>query len=259
MPARSSYAQGTPNWVDLSTTDHEAAKTFYGELFGWTFDDQPIPGSDTVYSMALKGDGVVGAISAQSAETAAQNVPPMWNTYLAVDDVDAALARADAAGGKIAMPAFDVMDAGRMAFVIDPSGAPVALWQAKDHIGATLVNEPGALIWNDLRADDPIVAAAFYVAVFGLTGDAQNWDTTPYISLKVGGEPVAGISERPDGEGPSGWQIYFAVDDTLAVTEKAKALGGTALVEPTDTPIGPMATLADPQGAVFNVISIVPQ
>lgn len=256
MPARSSYAQGTPNWVDLSTTDHEGAKTFYGELFGWTFDDQPIPDSDAVYSMALKGDGVVGAISAQSPETAAQNVPPAWNTYLAVDDVDAALARADAAGGKIVMPAFDVMDAGRMAFVIDPTGAPVALWQAKDHIGATLVNEPGSLIWNDLRADDPIAAAAFYAAVFGLTGDAQNWDTTPYISLKVGDEAVAGISERPDGAGPSGWQIYFAVDDTFAIAEKAKALGGTAIVEPTDTPIGPMATLADPQGAVFNVISI---
>jgi predicted enzyme related to lactoylglutathione lyase len=256
MPLRSSYAQGTPNWIDLQTPDQEAAKAFYGELFGWTFDDQPTPDTDAVYSMALKDDGVVGAISAQSAESIAQNVPPMWNTYIAVDNVDAAMARVDAAGGKVAMPAFDVMAAGRMAFVIDPTGAPVGLWQAKEHIGATLVNEPGSLVWNDLRADDPIVAAAFYAAVFGLTGDSQNWDTTPYISLKVGDETVAGISGRPGGEGPSGWQIYFAVDDTEAVAAKAQALGGTAIVEPTDTPIGPMATLADPQGAVFNVISI---
>ncbi len=167
MPVRSSYVQGTPNWIDLSATDQDAAKDFYGELFGWTFDDQPM--SDGVYSMALKDDGLVGAISVLPPDLAAQHSPAMWNTYLAVDDVDAALARVDAAGGKTVMAAFDVTDAGRMAFIIDPTGAPLALWQAGNHIGATLVNESGSFIWNDLRTDDVGGAAAFYEAVFGLT------------------------------------------------------------------------------------------
>jgi predicted enzyme related to lactoylglutathione lyase len=254
MPVRSSYVQGTPNWIDLSTSDQGAAKEFYGELFGWTFDDQVMP--EGVYSMALKSAGLVGAISVLPPDLAAQNAPAMWNTYLAVDDVDATLARVDAAGGKIAMAPFDVTDAGRMAFIIDPTGAPLAIWQANTHIGATVVNEPGSVIWNDLRTDDVGAAASFYEAVFGLNADPQESDTTPYVSLRTGDDAVAGISARTDDAGANGWQIYFAVDDTEAVTAHARSLGGDVILEPIDTPIGPMATLADPQGAVFNVIAI---
>ena len=114
MPQRSSYAEGTPNWVDLQTTDQAAAKSFYGELFGWTFDDQPMPDGPS-YSMALKGEGLVAAIAPQSPEMSAQGVPPMWNTYIAVDDVDAAAERVTAAGGQLLMAPTDVVDAGRMA------------------------------------------------------------------------------------------------------------------------------------------------
>ena len=129
MPERASYAQGTPSWVDLPTTDQAAAKAFYAGLFGWTYDDQPM-GEGQVYSMAILGGQQVAAISSQPAEMAAAGAPPMWNTYLAVDSVDEATAKVEAAGGKVAMAPFDVMDAGRMSFVMDPSGAPVALWQA---------------------------------------------------------------------------------------------------------------------------------
>jgi len=254
MPVRSSYVQGTPNWIDLSTSDQGGAKEFYGELFGWTFDDRPM--ADGVYSMALKSAGLVGAISVLPPDLAAQHAPAMWNTYLAVDDVDATLARVDVAGGKIAMAPFDVMDAGRMAFIIDPTGAPLAIWQANTHIGATLVNEPGSVIWNDLRTDDVDTAASFYEAVFGLIADPQESDVTPYVSLRSGNDAVAGISARTDEAAPNEWQIYFAVEDTEAVAAHARALGGDVILEPIDTPIGPMATLADPQGAVFNVIAI---
>ena len=256
MPVRTSYIQGTPNWVDLQTTDPVAAKAFYGPLFGWTFDDQPIPDSPAVYSMAMKDDGVVGAITGQPPDLAAQNVPAMWNTYLAVDDVDAAAARVDASGGKILMPPFEVMDAGRMAFVMDPTGAPVAMWQAGRTIGSTLVNEPGTVVWNDLRTDDPAAAAAFYSAVFGLNAEPQVWSGTAYVSLKTGDDPVGGISQRAADSDSSAWHVYFAVEDTLAVAEHARALGATIVVEPTDSPIGPTATIADPQGAVFSIISI---
>jgi len=254
MPVRSSYVQGTPNWIDLSTSDQGAAKEFYGELFGWTFDDMPMP--EGVYSMALKSTGLVGAISVLPPDLAAQHAPAMWNTYLAVDDVDATLARVDAAGGKTVMAPFDVTDAGRMAFIIDPTGAPLAIWQANKHIGATLVNEPGSVIWNDLRTDDVGAAASFYEAVFGLVADPQESGPTPYVSLRNGDDAVAGISARTDDAAPNEWQIYFAVEDTESVAAQARALGGDVILEPIETPIGPMATLADPQGAVFNVIAI---
>ena len=149
MPERTSYTQGTPNWVDLPTSDQAAAKAFYAGLFGWTYDDQPM-GEGQVYSMAVLNGHQVAAISSQPAEMAAAGAPPMWNTYLAVDSVDEATAKVEAAGGKVAMAPFDVVDAGRMSFVMDPSGAPVALWQAGQHIGATLVNEPGTINWNEL-------------------------------------------------------------------------------------------------------------
>ena len=149
MPTRTSFPQGTPNWVDLQTTDQAAAKAFYAGLFGWTYDDQPMgPEPGPVYSMAMLGGHQVAAIAPQSPELAAAGAPPMWNTYLAVDSADDAAARVEAAGGKVAMAPFDVTDAGRMAFVLDPAGAAVALWQANQHIGATLVNEPGTVVWN---------------------------------------------------------------------------------------------------------------
>ena len=150
---RTSYVQGTPNWVDLSTSDQAAAKAFYAGLFGWTYDDQPM-GEGHVYSMAMLRGHQVAAISPQPPEMAATGAPPMWNTYLAVDSVDDATAKVEAAGGTVAMAPFDVMAAGRMSFVMDPSGAPVALWQAGQHIGATLVNEPGTINWNELVTTD---------------------------------------------------------------------------------------------------------
>ena len=176
MPERTSYAQGTPNWVDLPTSDQAAAKAFYAGLFGWTYDDQPM-GEGQVYSMAVLGGHQVAAISSQPPEMAAAGAPPMWNTYLAVDSVDDATAKVEAAGGKVAMAPFDVMDAGRMSFVMDPSGAPVALWQANQHIGATLVNEPGTLNWNELVTPGDPGEFSFYATVAGLTALRAELDS----------------------------------------------------------------------------------
>src|SRR5258706_14356496 len=114
-------------------------------------------GEGAVYSMAKLGDENVAAIAPQSPELAAAGAPPMWNTYIAVDNVDDAVAKVEGAGGQVGMEPLDIMDAGRMAFVIDPSGAAVALWPANQHIGAELVNEPGTVTCNDLRTSDASV------------------------------------------------------------------------------------------------------
>src|SRR6201985_2717795 len=214
MPERTSYTQGTPNWVDLPTSDQAAAKAFYAGLFGWTYDDQTM-GEGQVSSMAMLGGHQVAATSPQPAEMAAAGAPPMWNTYLAVDSVDEATAKVEAAGGKVAMAPFDVMDAGRMAFVLDPSGAAVALWQAGQHIGATLVNEPGTVIWNELITDNP-AAVTFYENVLGVTTATAEMGGNKYTMFQVGGKEVGGTTP-PQMEGvPNHWHVYFAVTDADA-------------------------------------------
>jgi len=254
MPDRTLYEQGTPNWVDLQTTDQSGAKAFYGQLFGWEFDDQPMPDGQ-VYSMALKRSGSVAAIAPQSPELAAHNAPTMWNTYIAVDDVDAATARADSSGGKVLMPAFDVVGAGRMSFVADPSGAAVALWQARDHVGATVVNEPGAVVWNELVTDDVPAAVRFFEAVLGIGSEVQDMGIGAYTMFTVAGRAVCGATPPQSAETPNHWHVYFQVEDVPATAAKAAALGGTALGAPIDTPVGPMVTLKDPQGGTFTVMA----
>jgi predicted enzyme related to lactoylglutathione lyase len=256
MPARDSYAQGTPNWVDLQTTDQAAAKAFYGEIFGWTYDDQPMD-AGAVYSIAQIGGASVAAIAPQSPELSAAGAPPMWNTYLAVDSADEAAAKVGAAGGTVAMEPFDVMDAGRMAFVLDPGGAAVALWQASQHIGATLVNEPGTVVWNELITDNP-AAVSFYEQVLGLTTATVDMGADKYTMFQVGGKEVGGTTP-PMMEGvPNHWHVYFAVADADATAAKVQELGGSVMVAPFDTPIGKMAVVADPQGAVFSIFQAPP-
>ena len=251
MPARDSYAQGTPNWVDLQTTDQAAAKAFYSGVFGWSYDDQPMD-ADAVYSIAKIGDALVAAIAPQSPELKAAGAPSMWNTYLAVDSVDDATAKVAAAGGTVAMAPFNVMDAGRMSFVMDPSGAAVALWQANQHIGAGLVNEPGAVIWNELITDNP-AAVSFYEQVLGLTATTADMGDDKYTMFEVDGQHVGGTTPPQMPGVPNHWHVYFAVADADASAAKIKQLGGSVVVEPFDTPIGKMAVAADPQGAVFSL------
>jgi predicted enzyme related to lactoylglutathione lyase len=253
MPKRTSYAQGTPNWVDLQTTDQPAAKQFYAGLFGWTYDDQPMP-DGPVYSMAQLGGENVAAIAPQSPDLAAAGAPPMWNTYIAVDSVDDAVAKVEAAGGTVAMPAFDVMDAGRMAFVLDPGGAAVGLWQAGQHIGAALVNEPGTMIWNELVTADPDASTGFYREVLGLTTSTMNMGGSDYTAFQAGDAMVGGTTPPQVPGTPNHWHVYFAVANADEAAAKITELGGEVVVKPFDTPAGRIATVRDPQGATFSIV-----
>ena len=256
MPKRTEYTQGTPNWVDLQTTDQSAAKQFYASLFGWSYDDQPMPEGGGVYAMATVNGETVAAI-APLPPGAPVGMPPVWNTYLAVDDVDAAVDKVAPAGGQVLTAAFDIGDAGRMAFVADPTGAAVALWQANQHIGATLVNEPGGFTWNELITDKPESALALYEAVVGLTHSTMEMAPGQnYTLLKADGTDVGGCMEPPMPGVTNHWHVYFAVDDTDATAAKAAAKGGQVAVEPFDIPsVGRSAVLTDPQGAMFSVLT----
>ncbi len=257
MPSMTSYEHGAPCWTDLATSEPARAKTFYTKLFGWTYQDNDM-GNGQFYSMAQLNGVDAGAIYGQAAEEIEQGISPRWSTYFNVDDVDAAAAKVVPAGGTLMMEPFDVMGIGRMALVFDPTGAVVALWQFTKQIGARVVNEPGAMTWNELSTRDTDAAAKFYEEVLGWHSHAEDMGGMDYTIFHITHEHPAGgmvkLDESHAGVRPH-WLVYFAVSDCDATTVLAAENGGKVIVPPTDIPPGRFAVLSDPQGAVFGVMT----
>ena len=247
------YAPGTPNWVDLQSTDLAAAKGFYGRLFGWPYAERP--SGDGGYWVAALDGAPVAAIMARTPPMRAAALPATWSTYIATPDVDAAAARAAAAGGELRAGPFGLPGAGRMAVVGDPAGAVVSLWQADGHAGAGRVNEPGALTWNELVSDDLDAALPFYEATLGTRARRERLDGDEYVVLLADERIVAGATARPGGPAGNHWHVWFGADDVDALAQAALAAGGSVLAPPADSDAGTVATLADPQGGVFSVIA----
>jgi len=258
VPERTSYDPGVPCWVDLSTTDKAGAISFYSSLFGWDCHEAPQEEAGG-YTMAYLRDKPVAGIFGQDEAQQSQGVPPSWTTYFATADADATAKKAEAAGGTVFAPPFDVLDVGRMAVIADTVGAVFGIWQAKAHLGAGLVNEPGTLSWNELICEDPDAAIGFYretfdheVETFGPEGPDA------YRILKVGDNGIAGILQKPadmPAEVPPHWLTYFAVDGADETVAKVKELGGSVMAEPFDIPdVGRIAIVLDPAFAAFGVI-----
>ncbi len=250
MGERTRYTPGTFSWTDLTTTDQDAAKQFYSQLFGWDAIDNPI-GEHMVYSMMQIGGKDVAAISPQPQQQAEAGIPPVWNSYVTVESADAAADSAQKLGATVHAPAFDVFDAGRMAVIQDPQGAFFEVWEPKNHIGASLVNKAGALAWNELASVDPAASADFYRELFG-------WKIEPFEGMEgyLGiqnseGHSNGGIRAATENE-PSYWLVYFGSDDAETSVARAGELGGTTLVA-MDIGVGKIAVVQDPQGAVFGI------
>ena len=238
--------------MDLSTTDQDGAKRFYSALFGWEANDQPV-GDGVVYSMMQKGGKDVGAISPQPQQQREAGVPPMWNNYISVESADATAERATELGANVHAPPFDVMDVGRMAVIQDPQGAFFMIWEPKSHHGASLVNAPGALCWNELGSPDPEASAKFY-------GDLFGWKTQTlegqgdYLVVMNGERGNGGIRPIDPSSGePPNWSPIFATDDIDAALAKVEELGGTKHMGPTDIGIPRIGVVQDPQGAWFSL------
>jgi uncharacterized protein len=258
----SSHTPGTFSWVELSTTDRKAGIAFYRALFGWESDDRPVgPGPDDVYSMQLLRGLEVGAASGQRPDERQMGVPPHWNLYVTVTSADDTAARATELGGSVLASPFDVMDAGRMAVLQDPTGAVFLIWQPKQHIGAKILFEPGALCWSELTTKDPKKAEAFYTALFGwVAKHSAPGAPMTYTEFSVGGQPTIGMMAMPADmppQVPSYWMPYFQVEDCDASTARAKDLGGSAMIGPQDIAnTGRFTILQDPQGAMFAVFQL---
>jgi predicted enzyme related to lactoylglutathione lyase len=255
MGERTKYTPGTFSWTDLSTTDQEAAKAFYSELFGWETEDSPV-GDGVVYTMASIGGRPVAGISPQPQQQREAGVPPTWNSYITVDSADRALERAQALGGTVHAPAFDVLDSGRMGVVKDPQGAYFLVWEPKQHIGAGLVNAPGAQSWNELASPDLERSAEFYGDLFGWTTEPMEGGDMPYLIIKNSENHTNGGIRpvMPPGTPPH-WLVYFGGEDLDAAVAKISELGGTVIVEPMSIGAGDIAVAQDPQGAVFALFA----
>ncbi len=251
MGERTQYTPGTFSWTDLSTTDQEAAKAFYTGLFGWEVTDMPA-GEGVTYSMASVGGKPVAAIAPQPEQQRDAGAPPAWNSYITVEDADATLARARELGATVHADAFDVLEAGRMGVVQDPQGAYFLVWTPNQHIGAGLVNAPGALCWNELGSPDVEGSAKFYGELFGWTTSPMEGADPPYLVIKsAAGQSNGGIRPPAPPGTPPFWLVYFATDDLDAALAKVSELGGNVLVGNTDIGIARIAVAQDPQGAVF--------
>lgn len=259
MPTMTTYPHGVPSWIDLATPDPPASRAFYATLFGWSYDEEPTDQEGVDYTMARKGTASAAGMMQLSEEMAASGMPPVWTTYVTVDDLEAAVAAAADAGGTVLQPPMDVMDAGRMAVLADPSGAVICAWHAKEHIGAEVVNEHGALTWNELMTPDPAAVAAFYGAVFGWTAQTVPMEGGDYTVFHVeGGDEngIAGAMAPPMPGMPAFWGVYFDVDDVAAAVDVARSLGAQVLMEPTAMEgVGTLAALVDPQGAAFSLMT----
>ena len=302
MPERDGYIPGVPCWVDVSEPDPEAALDFYGGLFGWEFEETMPPDVGGNYLIARheaqstsifdtsgeKRSGMVAAIA--SIPEGAPRVA-MWNTYFWVDSGDEAASKIRDAGGAVVVAPYDVLNAGRMAHFADPEGATFRVLEAKEHRGAQLVNDPGAVVFNGLNTRDVDGAKSFYGSVFGwetagIGGGAEGWTLPGYgdwlerehhpelrKQMAAAGAPdgfedvVGGIipipADQPDT--PPNWSVTFATADTDATAAKAAELGGSVIVPPFDAPWSTptytirLTIVSDPQGATFSASRFIPK
>ena len=246
-----------PAWVDLSSSDASASRSFYSKLFGWQVEVDPDPQYGG-YALAKTG----GKDAAGIGPKMDPNGPTAWTLYIGTDDIDALTERVRDAGGNVVMAPFDVGEQGRMAVYQDPSGAFVSAWQGT-RMGGFETQSPNSFGWAEVNARGVENAIPFYERVFGWgtrrsdMGEGQP----PYTEFLLDGESIAGaweMSPMVPADVPSYWQVYFTVEDVDAAFRTAIGLGATEMVAPQDMPGGRFAIVSDPEGASFGLLKMAP-
>lgn len=263
MPNIEKHAPGSFCWIELGTTDQNAAKNFYGSLFGWTAHDNPM-GPNEVYTLFKLQGRDAAATYTLRADQRSVGVPPHWMVYISTTDADTTAKSAADAGATVLAAPFDVFDLGRMAVIQDPTGAVFSAWQAKNHAGTGITGVDGTLCWADLNTRDQSRARQFYSQVFGwkLDDDTDHNPPSGYVHIKNGQEFIGGIlpAELVPPHVPPHWLPYFLVSDCDASVSKATHLGARLYLEPqTLENVGRFAVVGDPQGAGFAVFQATPR
>jgi predicted enzyme related to lactoylglutathione lyase len=253
-----SNPHGSPIWYELLSPDAEASKTFYETVIGWTVHDADPGGMD--YRMIDAGEGdFAGGLMALTPEMQGGGAKPTWLFYIGVDDVDASVAKIEAAGGSVRMPAIDMAGVGRMALVADPQGIPFYVMRgaSPEDSKAWQRTGMGKCNWNELMTPDQAGANAFYADVFGWTypDKMPMGEMGDYVFIDVAGQQIGATMTAQPGTPPA-WQFYFRAPDIDAAAEKVTANGGTVHAGPMEVPGGDRIIVAsDPHGVMFGVVA----
>lgn len=261
------WPHGLFSWADASATDPASSEAFYAGVFGWTIVREHDSEGNHIYTrFQLDGKNVAG-LGGKPPDMA--EVPSSWSSYVNVDSVDDVVAAAGSAGGSVMMPTMDVMDYGRMAFITDPTGATVGLWEPNSFTGGDTFLGPNTISWNELATRDPDAAIAFYTAIFPWAIQAMEMPDplmhywTIHLDAKVDGDGdmdddynggILAMTDDWPAEMPAHWMVYIRVTDTDATVARLIELGGSVAVPAFDTPTGRIAVVRDPEGATFSVI-----
>ena len=245
-----------PVWTDLSTSDAAAARDFYSKVFGWKVEVNPDPQYGGYALAKVGGKDVAGIGPKMMAEA-----PTAWSVYIGTADVADTVKKAETAGAKVIVAPMEVGDQGTMAFIADPSGGVIGLWQAKNMTGARLVDAPNSMGWAELNSRGAEKAIPFYKKLFGwgekkTPGSGTNPD---YTEFQLAGKSIAGAMEMNPmvpKEVPSYWMVYFNVDDVDKAFKKVTEAGGKEMLAPQDMPGGRFAIVSDPQGASFGLLKM---
>lgn len=244
---------GTPTWVELMAPDLDAARDFYHAVFGWEYDiGAPEYGG---YTNARVGGRVAAGLGGPMPD--APPSPSAWSLYFATTDIEVDVARAVALGAKLHVPAMSVAPFGSMAVLEDPTGAPFGFWQAQEHIGSQVNDEPGGAAWYELYSPSAPQARDFYCALLGATAEPMPGGPEYYV-FKRGEDQLCAVMQTDPAWGafPPQWITYFGVADADAAVAVVTANGGKVLSAIEDTPFGRMAALADPAGAQFKIVEV---
>ncbi|CAB4885341.1 MAG: VOC family protein [Actinobacteria bacterium] len=254
------YPEGQFSWIELMTTNVDAARSFYRDLLGWDAKDMQTPNGPPYTTFLLDGQ-IVAGMGTLPPTLQAAGLPPIWTSYVNVENLESTMGRATEAGGRILMEPMDVTPEGRMATIADPSGAVLGLWQPDHHQGVDVLDRPGALAWNELQTRDLARATRFYAAVFGWTwSEASDDYFVASLEAKEGHDKsVAGAMTMPPAvpaEAPSYWSIYIAVEDCDAATRRACELGGAEFLPPMAMGDMRFSGIADPTGAMLMLLTM---
>lgn len=247
--------EGTPCWADAMFSDVEGAKSFYGDVLGWTFGEASSEYGN--YTQAYSDGKAVAAVVPPMPGQ--EEGPSQWCLYLASPDAAATAGKIRENGGEVLMEPMAVGDFGTMCLARDPSGAVFGVWQAGQHEGFEVITEPGAYAWAEFFTREPAKTDDFLTAVFPYRAKQMEHDAIDFRIFDIGENTVLGRMKMTDDfppEVPSYVNVYFAVSDCDDAVAKATKLGGVLRFGPMSSPFGRFAALSDPQGANFSVIDL---
>lgn len=250
----SSFAPGAPSWIDVSSTDKQASKAFYTGLFGWDASDLGEEAGG--YIMFELGGRIVAALGGVQ-----EGQPSAWSVYFNAPDAEATAGKVEAAGGRVIVAPFDVLDQGSMAVFMDPTGAFFSIWEMNKMPGLGLLGEPNTFGWCELNTGNVDSAADFYASVFGwgahrtaASEGGPGYTEWQLDGQSFGGAIQIGASATMPADIPPHWLVYFMVDDIDARTARVSELGGSVKVGPEAYPGGKFSVVAEPGGAHFGLM-----